>query len=345
MKFITVIVSILFLLVSSLVLANGKYAKAWPRQVEVLTPDPVLGDKPYWEHWVYSKKFAKRFTNFDVKNAEPELNNEIQAIVLRVNMTDFRRGSIAGYPEQYSCELEIYFNSSLKLQHRQASKPMERLSLPENVLPSYKRLKPIKLEEQNTINAISIVKYRSRIKHSVSMFSNPTDGRYKRFSTMEYHPNFLPGLSVIVVNGGSRCQVTAPLAKNGSHWISLRGKIPYGDDGFLEYKLGDGSYMPNLKKTNFDESPYSKRKGFNKVPKSFSKILLPKAALIKAMNICLYNEGLRKLRADKIDWSNLEVMSKINERNSRCDDIRKNGVLTDPYLYRDRSKGLNYDTY
>jgi len=345
MKFITVIVSVLFLLVSSLALANGKYAEAWPRQVEVLTPDPVLGDKPYWEHWVYSKKFAKRFTNFDVKNAEPELNNEIQAIVLRVNMADFRDGSIAGYPEQYSCELEIYFNSKLKLQYQQNSNRRERLSLPENVLPSYTRLKAKNIEDQNKIDAISLNKYQPLMENSISIFSNPTDGRYKRLSTEEYHPNFLPGLSVIVVNGGSRCQVTAPLAKNGSHWISLRGKIPYGDDGFLEYKRDYGSYMPNLKKTNFDESPYSKRKGFNKVPKSFSKILLPKAALIKAMNICLYNEGLGKLRADKIDWSNLEVMSKINESRSRCDDIRKNGVLTDPYLYRDRSKGLNYDTY
>jgi len=345
MKINTIIISILFLFINYLAHANGEYAKAWPRQVKVETPDPVLGDKPFWEHWAYSKKFAERFTNFNIENADPELNNEIQAIVLRVNMTDFRRGSIEGYPEQYSCELEIYFNSSLKLQHRQASKPIVRLSLPENVLPSYKRLKPIKLEEQNTINAIPIVKYRSRMKRSVSIFSNPTDGRYKRFNTMEYHPNFIQGLSVIVVNGGTRCQVTAPLAKNGSHWISLQGKIPYGDDGFLEYKHGYGSYRSDFKKTNFDESPYSKRKGFNKAPKSFSKILLPKIALIKVMNICLYNEGLGKLRADKIDRSNLEVMSKIKERNSRCDDIRKNGVLTDPYLFWERSKGLNDDTY
>lgn len=46
------------------------YVTAWPKQVPVEKPDPVLGDKPYLEIWSYSKEFGKRFKGFPIEGAD-----------------------------------------------------------------------------------------------------------------------------------------------------------------------------------------------------------------------------------------------------------------------------------
>ncbi|MFZ5614627.1 MAG: hypothetical protein ACOY4L_07335 [Pseudomonadota bacterium] len=78
-------------------------------------PDPVLGDKPYWEHWVYGESFARRFVGttdgqrFSVEKADPELKGRLHALVLRIykkNLWDFLNSD---YPEQYACEIDVYF--------------------------------------------------------------------------------------------------------------------------------------------------------------------------------------------------------------------------------------------
>jgi len=75
----------------------------------------VLGDKPYWEHWVYGESFARRFVGttdgqrFSVEKADPELKGRLHALVLRIykkNLWDFLNSD---YPEQYACEIDVYF--------------------------------------------------------------------------------------------------------------------------------------------------------------------------------------------------------------------------------------------
>jgi len=53
--------------------AAPDYVTAWPRQVAVDKPDPVLGNKPFGEHWAYGETFARRFRDFPLEKVDPEL--------------------------------------------------------------------------------------------------------------------------------------------------------------------------------------------------------------------------------------------------------------------------------
>jgi hypothetical protein len=52
-----------------------EYVRAWPKQVTVDKPDPILGDKLVWEYWIYSERFAKRFQGFALEDTDKELKD------------------------------------------------------------------------------------------------------------------------------------------------------------------------------------------------------------------------------------------------------------------------------
>lgn len=90
--------------------AAPDYVTAWPKQVQVEKPDPVLGDKPFWEHWVYSESFARRFKGFPADKADPELKGGgLEAMALRIFKKNFWQELNPNYPEQYACEIDVYF--------------------------------------------------------------------------------------------------------------------------------------------------------------------------------------------------------------------------------------------
>ncbi|WP_373001269.1 hypothetical protein [Sulfurimonas sp.] len=92
------------------------YVTAWPKQVPVEKPDPILGDELVWEHWIYSARFAKRFEGFALEQADSELKDSpIQAIVLRIYKKNIWLGVNDNYPEQYVTDVDLYFDDSIKI--------------------------------------------------------------------------------------------------------------------------------------------------------------------------------------------------------------------------------------
>ncbi|MBU1404539.1 MAG: hypothetical protein KKA71_03765 [Proteobacteria bacterium] len=87
------------------------YVTAWPRKVEVAKPDPVLGDKPFQEIWAYNKAFAKRFKNLPPEGITEDFFPGAYALVFRV----YKEIIFKGYPEQYRCEYDFYFDSSIRI--------------------------------------------------------------------------------------------------------------------------------------------------------------------------------------------------------------------------------------
>ena len=81
--------------------AAPDYVTAWPKQVPVEKPDPVLGDNPFWEFWVYSEAFSRRFRGFPVEKANTEFSPGMQAMVFRIYMDYLWAKLWPEYPKQY----------------------------------------------------------------------------------------------------------------------------------------------------------------------------------------------------------------------------------------------------
>jgi len=354
MKLSSVKIFILLILFSSSLFALGEdYALAWPKKVHVEKPEPVFGDENYWEHWVYSKEFAKRFKGFDIKGADAELNKNIKAIVLRVNKQDiFYVGKGTGHRKSYTCELDIYFDSKIVLPFKMTNRKRRKFTLFDRP-SSYKTLTATNNIEQKILDSMVIPETRPLPESSVAIFSNPIDGRFNKFNTVEYHPNFIDGLSVIILDTGSQCRMTAPLAKGGAHWISLSGKLPLGYGATFKGSVDSkNSYRDDYEIIDFSKHPNSKLPGFNKVPNKFSNILLPKVSLIKVMNVCIQKERNSPEFKSRYVYNNEKpirypefIVDDTVEIESRCADIRLHGILTDPYLFNEREDGAFYEKY
>jgi hypothetical protein len=155
-KVIRLIVSMLLGIALSATTAYAQrvaYYTAWPEVVPVLSPDPLLGDKKIWEHWVYTDAFARRFKGFAPEQANPELRGGIQAMVFRVYRKPFWRRLVPDYPEQYTCDLDVYFDSSIVLE-LDADKPIVNPLhwYPEEIAESYKSIQPVSEEDRRAFS-------------------------------------------------------------------------------------------------------------------------------------------------------------------------------------------------
>lgn len=313
---------------SGLAIAAPDYVTAWPKQVQVEKPDPVLGNKPFWEHWVYSEAFAKRFKGFPIEKADPEMTGGIKAIVLRIFMRNVWQELNPDYPEQYDCEIDVYFDNKLSLPPTKSKVPYKpRPGYPNGISASYQRLAPYEEDDQAAIRDSQPV--RAYMKKQPVIFAEPFDGRFAQFGVWEYRQSLAPGLSVIsLLSGlgpyGVGCSVTAPLQEGGVHWLSLLGERPWDKREGAPPKAIHGTYDPR-KSFSFDSGPDPESKGFFRVPEAFNKAALPKAALIKVLNWCIHNEkvGNRPIPEDA-----------SRSIANRCAEARMNGrILPDPLYH------------
>jgi len=332
-------VLLLFVLFQSVV-AAPEYVTSWPKKVIVDIPDPVLGDKVFWEYWNYSKLFSSKFEGFEESKADPKLSNNIQAIVLRIYKKNLWSRVRADYPKQYACELDVYFDNTLNIPLVERKRKYKPSSYPSNISMSVNR---INLKNGKNIVLKNLITDTHIASVSPKVFSIPVDGRYASFGIKHYFKNITPNISMVVLGQGvSNCKITAPLKKNGSHWFSLLGYLPFdnkrthgGPSPIMQsYSLKYG----NLK---MEKSNFNFNKGYFQLTSKFHQMVLPKLTLVKALNNCIYKE--------KVGNQSLEVRNKNKakweEIKSRCDDIRKSGIISDPYLYYSREQGLNESGY
>jgi len=261
------------------------YVTAWPKQVPVLKPDPVLGDKPFWEYWVYSKDFAKRFKGFPTEGAEPQLPKSIHAFVFRVHKENLWKSVSSDYPKQYKCEWDVYANSDIPFPFYEstASAP----EYPKGVSPSYRRLEPFDVRDSASIQALTKVR-RFAVERSVFIFADkPLDGRYASFGIRQFYRDFVPGLSVVVLAASVSCAAMAPIPDGGIHWLSLFGNRPYHDDAALQTtKALSSGFLQNMK-SKFNPGQHPEKDGYFRVPEAFYRAVLPKVTLVKAINACV----------------------------------------------------------
>ena len=336
MNYRTITISFLLLSFCTSVNAAPDYVTAWPKKVKVESPDPVLGDKPYWEYWSYSKFFAQTFKGFSEDRIDPELKNGIYAIALRIYKRNLWEGVNSDYPKQYSCEYDIYFDNAFKLPFNKKNRKNISPDYPENVTPSVVR---IHLKKNIGLNLDNIVTLTRGVSVSPRIFSFPMDGRFAGFGVKIYYPDITPTISMIVLGQGvSSCKVISPLKKGGAHWISLLGKtsvLPYITSAI------DGIYNPNIKEVDLNSNEMNFNNGYFKVPDKFYKQVLPKVTLAKVVNKCIYKEHAISIAMKKSNKKN-DAWKEISER---CNDIKKYGLISDPYLDSSREHGLTETGY
>lgn len=298
-----------------------EYVKAWPKQVAVEKPDPVLGDKPYWEFWVYSEAFAKRFKGFPLEGADPELKGGAHAMVVRIFKLDLWRGVNPNYPKQYVCHLDLYFDSSIKLPLSERAWSRSPPDYPQGVSPSYRRLVPFDAQDEQAIRASEpSLKYPKALP--MIFVDKPLDGRFSSLGMWEYHPNLVPGLANLSLSAHSAtgaCSMVAPKAEKGILWLSLFGDNPYGI--ISRYSHQKESYTRDIKLT-FDPEPNPERAGYVRMPEALYKALLPKVTLAKMLNWCINQEFVPPTRTGK------EVSQEVREGISRrCRDAEERGKI------------------
>ena len=313
-----------------------EYVTAWPKKVEVLKPDPILGDKDVWEYWIYNEEFAKRFEGFDIDKADDELKDSpIKAITLRIYKDNLLKGSSPDYIKQYTCNINVFFDNSIQIPITSKKLPeqfYDAVAYPDNITSGYANLKPIDKEDK--------ILYKNR--QPVDVYKNasslllvePLDGRFNALTTRAYVPEFIKGMSVINFSslGGGYCEIVAPLKKDGILWLSLFGKNPYFNNKITaDSKIAfRGGFEDNITKTfpaNFD----FEANGFMKLPKAFYNIALDKAVLIKNLNSCLdrkygYEQNKHKKRSEYVE----KEMSKKRELYfSFCKEVELTGKIFD----------------
>lgn len=308
--------------------AAPDYVTAWPKQVQVEKPDPVLGDKPFWEFWVYSDAFAKLFKGFSVEKVDAELKGGIKAIALRIYKTNLWQGLNPDYPEQYTCEWDVYFDNFLTIPLTGRPKGFTPRRYPKGVSGSYDRLEPYEDKDRQAIKASQPV--ASNPERPPLVFAVPLGGRYKLYRVREYHPRLLNGLALLVFSTGAECDVTAPLQQGGAHWLSLLGERPYsrdkdGNDPTL-WGAVHGTYQPGIKST-FEPGPAPESKGYFHVPEAFNKAALPKVTLVKMLNMCITQKDAH--RYYRKPESSGEKMFRT------CRDAEERGVINPAYSWQE----------
>lgn len=304
--------------------AAPDYVTAWPKQVAVEKPDPVLGDKPFWELWVYSDAFARRFKGFPVEKADAELKDGIQAAAVRIYKENLWYHLNPGYPEQYACHLDVYFDSSIALPLSQNARRAPR-EYPQGISPSYMRLMPLDEKDLQSIRGSKPATVN--LKTQPLIFADrPLDGRYSSFGVREYHPNLAPRLAVLVLASPIQCSVTAPKAETGVHWLSLFGNRPYDkDDRDSTLWMGlQGGWGPRVKTITFDPVPTPESKGYFRVPEAFYRGVLPKVTLVKVLNDCInyhYAYTYRKEKAAADHWAEIFRTCKATEEQGLIYDF------------------------
>lgn len=311
--------------------AAPDYVTAWPKQVPVEKPDPVLGDKPSWEYWVYGEAFAKRFKGFPVEKADPELKDGLRAMVLRIYKRNLWSEVNPSYPEQYACEVDLYFIDSVVLPLSESGKPRRIfLAYPEGVSESFKRLDPIGEKDAQAIRSSKPVQFN--LKTQPLIFADrPLDGRYSSFGVREYHPNLAPGLSFVSLPASLFCGVAAPKPESGIHWLSLAGNRPYDKDdkNSTLWRGMAGSWGTRVNTPAFDPGPAPESKGYFRVSEAFNKAALPKVTLVKVLNWCINQRYARDTRPIHIKGMSDEAWQSFD---ARCRATEEHGVI-DPTTY------------
>jgi hypothetical protein len=317
---------------SALADAAPDYVTAWPKQVALEKPDPVLGDKVFSEHWVYGEAFAKRFDGFPVENADPELKGKLKAMVLRIFMRNFWQEINPRYPEQYACEIDVYFDSTRSLPLSETKHPKKVFpAYPRGITASYRRLTPLLAEDKAAIGASKPVPFS--LKEQPLIFAAPLDGRFSVFGVREYHPDLLPGLSVITLMSGFDCSVSAPRQKAGIHWISLLGERPWDQTVSVSPKAAHGVYNPRVIRP-FDPGSDPESMGYFRVPEALNREALPKSTLIKVLNWCISQKWKPS------DWRVNGRTIHMDELLERCDEVEQRGRVLPDTRYHPGKEGL-----
>lgn len=296
------------------------YVTAWPQQVAVEKPDPVLGDKPYWEFWVYSEAFAKRFKGFPPEGVDPELKGGVHAIVARIFKGNLWSGVNPNYPKQYAYEMDIYFDNSIKLPlSERPRKPSD--GYPRSVLVSYLRLVPFDAQDEKALRVSELAPMHLKNAFPAIFSDQPLDGRFSSLGMWGYRPNLIPGLATVSLSTSVLMgSMVAPKAEKGIIWLSLFGDNPYGIKGPQRR-----SYTRDIKLT-FDPDPNPEQAGYIRMPEALYKAMLPKEALIKVLNWCI-NQDFAK--SDRIDRGLPKRISKEDEDkiSRRCQDAAERGMV------------------
>ena len=279
-------------------------------------PDPVLGDKPYWEFWVYSEAFAKRFKGFPLEGADPELKGEVHAIVTRIFKHNRWISMNRNYPEQYTYEMDIYFDSSIKLPLSERPRKLSD-KYPRSVTVSCRRLVPISPEDEKALYVSEESPMYPKIQPAI--FSDqPLDGRFSSLFGWGYHPNLVPGLATISLSTSAFLgSLVAPKAEKGIIWLSLFGDNPYDIKGPPKQR----SYTRDIKLT-FDPGPNPERSGYVRMPEALYRALLPKVTLAKMLNWCIGEEFAHSTRRG--EHVSQEVWDGISRR---CRDATERGKI------------------
>lgn len=303
------------------------YYTAWPEVVPVLSPDPVLGDKKVWEHWVYTEAFAKRFKGFAPEGANSELRGGIQAMVFRVYRKAFWRGLFPDYPEQYACDLDVYFDSSIVLE-LDADKPIANLPswYPEGIAESYKSIQPVSEEDRRAFSESQ--KAKLSLKSPPLIFAAPLDGRFTVKGTSGYHGSLAPGLAMIGMVGGVTCRVLGPKEQGGGIWLSLLGKRPFKNTN--DSSLLGGLYGGVIRgyREVFEPGSNPEKVGYFRIPDAFHEVVLPKATLAKSLNDCITRKYGRLVASkDTSEWDKQKLLK-------TCEGIERQGLIYDFYYDR-----------
>lgn len=310
------------------------YVTAWPKQVPVLRPDPVLGDKLFTEDWVYGEDFAQRFKGFPAEKSDPELKNSwLKAIVLRIFKKNFWEGINSNYPKQYACEIDVYFNSGLAIPLSESSVPFKpRPEYPDGVSASYARLEAYSEQDAKALQESRPVnKY---LRRNPLIFSVPLDGRFSAFGVRAYHQNLMSGMSALTLMSNYDCTISAPVKIDGGIWLSILGERPWSNSSGITSRAAHGWYNKIISSDFYPgASRESESLGYFKNPAAIENKFLNKSALIKVLNWCIHMKNSRNNATEKKisakDWQKI-----VN----RCTAAEANGELfADPQYHAEKS--------
>lgn len=288
------------------------YVTAWPRKVGVAKPDPVLGDKPFQETWAYNKEFAKRFKNLPPEGATEDFSPGAYALVFRVYKQILWK-SIKGYPEQYRCEYDFYFDSSIHIPL--SDKPSKIIQRPPGITMSYLRLEPVSESDRQALANAQTTPFEPRQWPAI-FADGPLDGRFATFG-FAYYPDLAPGLAMVRVTALFGDRALAPKAEGTHYWLSLFGTHPY-----LERPGGkalSGSHMRGMQ-GSFNPGPAPNKDGYFRMPEAFYQAVLPKVTLAKALNECINQRHVSSLPNK---WPQ-ESWAKVF---AACEEMETNGTV------------------
>ncbi len=303
-----------------------EYVTAWPKQVSVKKLDPVLGDKLVWEHWIYGEEFARRFDGFPIEKADKELKNSpIKAIVLRLFKKNLWESVNPNYPEQYTVDIDLYFEDTIKIPLSEKERPpLKLLEYPKGISQSFKELKPF-----NSDDALILKEAKPRnyfYKKPINIFVTPIDGRFVVPASTGYYPQIARGLSFVSLRNGQTEGIAVPLQSKGALWLSLQGERPF--DANVTSK-GVPAVIGLYKKTTiiFEPGEHPEEKGYVKLPHSFYEVALPKMALIEDLNYCISQRYSYKNNTHK------QPSKERDEFFQWCEDTKTKGIIFAPSDY------------